>query len=167
MVKPLRHWKLILALVAIFLAGGLAGFVTGRVSTVKQAQNLLSRPETWAGRTLRRMDRDLQLSPEQRQQVAPLLRATARDLATTRRRAAAQNFQRIRAFYGELDPILNEEQRKKLEDAKLRIRRRMREAGENRRPHPRRPPFAPGRKPPGPSGPSGNGGSEKERLPES
>lgn len=139
-----KYWRVSLALLTVFLAGGLMGFVAG-TSAAKRKVQQLSLPEGWVGQTMRRLDHELNLTPEQRQEVVPLLRTASRDLYAARRQVAMSNFQHMRTFYSSLEPILTEEQKQKLEMAKERMKQRMKE-GETR-------PFGPGG--PGPGGPGG------------
>src|SRR3990172_8220007 len=51
----------------------------------------------------------LKLTMEQRQQVVPLLRTSARDLYTVRRQATLSSLQHVRSFYAALEPIRSDE----------------------------------------------------------
>lgn len=147
----LKYWRVILALVTVFLAGGLMGYTAG-LATAKRKVQQLSVPEGWVGQTMRRLDQELDLTPEQREQVVPLLKNASRDLYSARKQAALSSFQRMRTFYGALEPILTPEQKRKLEQAKERMKYRLRE-GEPRPPFgpggPMRPPFPFPPRPPG------------------
>lgn len=150
----LRYWRVILALVTVFLAGGLMGFTAGTEAAKRKVQQL-NMPENWSGLMMRKLDHDLGLTEEQRQQVAPLLRTAARDLFNTRRQAAVSSMQHVRTFYTALEPILTPEQKRKLEVAKERMKQRYKEGFENRSfgpGGPGRPPFPMPPRPPGKGG---------------
>jgi hypothetical protein len=127
----LKYWRVLLALFTVFLAGGLLGFTAGSAVTKRKMQQLRP-PGNWAGLMMRRLDHELNLTPEQRQQVMPLLRTAARDLYATRRQATLSGMQHLRTFYNSLEPILMAEQKQKLELAKERMKQRYKEGGENR-----------------------------------
>lgn len=139
----LKYWRVTLALLTVFFAGAVLGFIGGTAAAKRKFQQL-AMPESWAGQMMRRMDHELNLSAEQRQQAAPLLRNAARDLYATRRQATLAGMQHVRGFYSSLEPILTPEQKKKLEQAKERMKQRFKEGGENRPPFSGaqgRPPF--------------------------
>lgn len=155
-----KYWRVALALLTVFFAGSVLGFIGGTAATKRKFQQL-AMPESWAGQMMRRMDYDLNLSAEQRQQAAPLLRNVARELYATRRQATAAGMQHVRSFYTSLEPILTPEQKKKLELAKERMKQRTKE-GEFRPVFPGgpgRPPFGP------PPRPAGQPGSEPGPAP--
>lgn len=73
----MKAWKVILATLVIFCAGGLVG---GLVVKEFYASNPAPAPVTWSGQTrlqtlLRRMDRELALTPEQHDQIERIVSA--------------------------------------------------------------------------------------------
>lgn len=113
MVGRKHHWRIVLALTVIFLAGGVIGFTMG-LSASKRRIQTVSQPEAWSERTLKRLDGRLSLTPEQREEIVPLLKDTTSEIHRLRRQTTVANFQQMRAFYRELEPILTEEQKKRL-----------------------------------------------------
>jgi Spy/CpxP family protein refolding chaperone len=67
-----RHWKIILLMAAIFCAGVISGAVLA-VSAVSKAMAKGISFEDWPGRVLRQHQRELKLTPEQVEQIKPLL----------------------------------------------------------------------------------------------
>lgn len=141
-----RYWKILLALAIIFVAGGGFGYNVG--SGVRdERQKPLIHPEGWAGAMMDRLERVLDLSDEQRDQVQPKLRDTATQLYQIRRRTTREQALTIRDFYIELDPILTEEQRQQLLESREKVRERIeqlqsREDGAHPLLRPLRPPLA-------------------------
>ncbi|MEM0970936.1 MAG: hypothetical protein AAGJ31_16400, partial [Verrucomicrobiota bacterium] len=61
MVGRKHHWRIVLALTVIFLAGGVIGFTMG-LSASKRRIQTVSKPEAWSERTLKRLDGRLSLT---------------------------------------------------------------------------------------------------------
>lgn len=71
-MRLLRHWKMILGLLAIFIAGmGTGGFlaIAGIIKIVKHQ----AKPEVWLDARMAEMDHKLKLTPEQKAKIRPLL----------------------------------------------------------------------------------------------
>jgi hypothetical protein len=71
-VSLLRHWRLILGLVVVFLAGGVTGSVL-TLGAVHRRYQQLQHPDTWGPRTLAWLHRELKLTPEQEEQARPIV----------------------------------------------------------------------------------------------
>jgi len=74
-MKVFRHWKMILGLLAIFVAGmGAGGFlaVTGIIKFVRHQ----AKPEVWLNARMAELDRRLKLTPEQNEKIKPILENT-------------------------------------------------------------------------------------------
>ncbi len=123
-----RSWKVIPALVAIFLAGGISGFLLAAV-VVKQSAQRMARPEFWQARTMERMERRLDLTDEQKEQVRPILESTSVRIFEHYRDASMQSWQEVRVLFEELDTILDAEQQAKVEETRERIRKRVEARG--------------------------------------
>lgn len=104
----LSRWKLLSALLAIFIAGGVVGGVaTYRVITRFQHERLDQR--TWTPRTLRWLAKEGDLSPAQIERLRPRVDAAMHELAGLRDRATGE-FRDILtrmliAISGELDAV--------------------------------------------------------------
>src|SRR4051812_41449098 len=75
----LRHWKMIIGLVAIFGAG----VGTGGVGVILLLQRVFSSPvatQRWADDKLKDLDRKLKLSPEQKAKIRPIMVTAAERL---------------------------------------------------------------------------------------
>lgn len=120
------HWKIGLSLVAIFLAGAGLGWFAGR-QAIYARQKAMSRPEFWDGMVLGRMEERLGLTTEQRKSLEPLVRETAQKLQVQRRRAVMEQMQTVKAFYGQVEPHLTDEQRARMERYRQQLRDRPRE----------------------------------------
>ena len=71
-MRLLRHWKMILGLLAIFIAGvGTGGFlaIAGVIKLVKHH----SRPEVWVNARMDELGRRLKLTPGQKEKIKPVL----------------------------------------------------------------------------------------------
>jgi hypothetical protein len=125
-VKGLIHWKIALALVVIFGAGMGTGWVAARRAIVAR-QVAMGRPGAWDGLMLKRMEDRLRLTPEQKAEVAPLVKEAAMRLQAQRRRAILEQVQTIRGFYEQVEPHLTVEQKEQLARAREQLREKMRE----------------------------------------
>lgn len=66
----LRHWKLLLGLLAVFLAGTATGSVGMRSWIMKRFEERVN-PDNWGPRTMNWLRTDLELSTEQETRVLP------------------------------------------------------------------------------------------------
>jgi hypothetical protein len=149
-----KYWRVILALVSVFLAGGLMGFIGGATAAKRKIQQL-NVPENWSSFILRKLDHELKLTEEQRQKIRPLLQSTAQDLSGVRRQAILSSMHHLKTLYGSLEPILTGEQKQKLAKAKEKLKQQYKESGEVRSLAPGGPlrrPFHPPAAPPGKAG---------------
>jgi hypothetical protein len=74
-MKLLRHWKMFLGLLAIFVAGmGAGGFlaITGVIKIVKHQ----AKPEVWLNARLAELNHRLKLAPDQEAKIRPILEGT-------------------------------------------------------------------------------------------
>lgn len=123
-----QYWKIGLALAVIFIAGGGFGFTVGKgvdAENVEERQEAMKKPEGWAQTMMLRMEGSLRLTEEQKAEIRPKLRESARQLYLIRRKATREQFEAIQNFYAELEPILTDEQRERLEQARNRSRQRI------------------------------------------
>lgn len=154
-----QSWKVILVLLGIFVAGGVTGgFVTLRI--IKN--RVLDRPvpEEWAPRHLKRLVDRLALTPEQQEQIRPIVRHNMEQLNRLRNQSMTETRMRVESMQRDIAQKLTPEQRTKFEmmNRELRETREEREKGERaKRVRGGRPPGdrAPGDQPP-PDKPPGN-----------
>ncbi|MEY4483980.1 MAG: hypothetical protein RL693_1432, partial [Verrucomicrobiota bacterium] len=116
----LRHWKMVLGLGAIFGAG----VITGVVTSVATIVHLVNKPEPvkqWVEARLKELDRRLNLTPEQREKIRPIVeKASARF-----RQIGADAFSDIlvtaRETHEELAKELTSEQRTEFDKYRLEV----------------------------------------------
>ncbi len=159
-----KPWQVILVLIGIFAAGGVAGgFVTLRVCRDKLANRPV--PEEWAPRHLKRLNEHLALTPEQHELIRPIVRRNMELLNRIRNSSMAETKTVVENMQREISEKLTPAQRIQFEqmNRELREAREGREKTErakrgNRSEDGSRPPKdrAPGEKPPPPDKPPGN-----------
>ncbi len=162
MTKP---WQIILVLIGIFAAGGVAGgFVTLRLCKERLANRPV--PEEWAPRHLKRLHDRLGLTPAQEDQIRPIVRHHMEHLNRIRNSSLEETKTVVESMQREISEKLTPEQRTKFEQMNQELRdardarekaERAKRAGPGRPDEGGRPPRdrAPGEKPP-PDKPPGN-----------
>lgn len=124
----LRHWKVILALVALFLIGG----VTGTAVTLKVVKQIVanrSNPERVPQLMLHEYERRLDLTPEQVEKIRPIMQRTGREMWELRAEMTGRTFQIIRHSNEQIAAELTPEQQKRFEELKTELRERYRQQG--------------------------------------
>jgi uncharacterized membrane protein len=127
-----KPWKVIIVLIGIFAAGGVTGgFVTLRVCKNK----ILNRPvpEEWAPKHLKRLVDRLALTPEQQEQIRPIVRRNMEQLNRVRNHSMAETQTVVEGMQQDIAEKLTPEQRTKFEQ----MNRELREAREAREKHER------------------------------
>lgn len=125
MSKP---WQVILVLIGIFAAGGVAGgFVTLRVVRERMANRPV--PEEWAPRHLKRLADRLALTPEQQDQIRPIVRRNMEQLNRIRNSSMEETKTVVEGMQREIAEMLTPEQRTKFEQMNRELRE-MRDARE-------------------------------------
>jgi hypothetical protein len=82
-MEPLKHWKIILSLAAIFMAGAVTGGVI-TFQVVRQVVRTRTNPEQWPGRVLRDYQHRLHLAPDQQERIRPILSEAGRKMQRNR-----------------------------------------------------------------------------------
>jgi hypothetical protein len=75
-MRFLRHWKMVMGLMAIFGAG----VGTGGIGTIVALRRIFTRPqpqETWVNARLGDLERRLKISPEQKQRIRPIVESAS------------------------------------------------------------------------------------------
>jgi Spy/CpxP family protein refolding chaperone len=118
MNKSLR-WKLILAFVLVFLAGVACGFF----GTVHE-HHFFARmdSESMAQHMKQRLRTELKLTPEQMQQISPLIDHAASQLKTKREQTMRDVHEIFEQTHRAMEPFLTPEQRIRLEHLEKRHR---------------------------------------------
>jgi Spy/CpxP family protein refolding chaperone len=120
MNKSLR-WKLILAFLLVFVAGVACGFF-GAVH-MHQAFFAHMAPDSMAQHMKQRLRVELRLTPDQMQQISPIVDRAGGQLKTTREQTMRSVHEIFIQMHREIQPFLTPEQRGKLEDMEKRHRR--------------------------------------------
>jgi hypothetical protein len=126
-----QPWKVIIVLLGIFVAGGVTGgFITARYCKTK----IMNRPvpEEWAPKTLKRISERLELTPEQQDQIRPIVRRSMEELNTVRNHSMAKTQTVVEGMQREISEKLTPEQRTKYDqfNRELREAREAREKGD-------------------------------------
>jgi len=118
MNKSLR-WKLTLAFVLVFLAGVACGFF----GTV-HAHYFFARmdSESMAQHMKQRLRAELKLTPEQMQQISPIIDRAASQLKTKREQTMRDVHEIFEQTHRDMQPFLTPEQRTRLEQMEQRHR---------------------------------------------
>lgn len=120
-----KPWKVIVVLAGIFAAGAVTGgFVTLRVCKDKLVNRPV--PEEWAPRTLKRLADHLDLTPEQKGQIMPIVKRNMEHLNRLRNASMAETQNVVEGMQREISGMLTPEQRGKYE----KLNRELREARE-------------------------------------
>lgn len=149
----LRHWKVILALAALFLLGA----ATGTAITLKVVKRFIetrTNPERMSQSMLQEYQRRLRLTPEQTDRIRPILQRTGREMWELRTEMSGRTFQVIRLAQDEIASELTPEQRAEFARVNQEMRERYRPSGP-KGPFPKGPPpLGPGpfNSPPAPKG---------------
>jgi Spy/CpxP family protein refolding chaperone len=126
-MNSLGRWRIIALLAGIFLAGAAAGsVVTFRLAQreVRQRTN----PESWVDATLRRWDRRLHLTNQQREQIRPILEDVVHEMRELRRRDLAETDALVNRAQINIEPQLDAKQRATLHKMQEQRRRRIERA---------------------------------------
>lgn len=114
------HWKVILTFVAVFAAGAVCGGPIADWIRERQQQN---RPP-FAERTLRRFERELELSSAQKEKIYPILLAAQKNWRQLRQDNVHNLTSLVDRMHADVSAELNPEQRAKLETLRKEFRAR-------------------------------------------
>jgi len=121
-MNSVTRWKIVVSLIAIFVAGAITGTLL-TLSIVKREAARLNNPTGWVESTLRRWNARLHLSSEQEEKLRPILQETSMEL----RRLRAVDFQQaevaLARVNGRIDQELDPRQRvifQKMREARIR-----------------------------------------------
>jgi len=122
-----KPWQVILVLIGIFIAGGVAGgFATLRVCKDKLVNRPV--PEEWAPKHLKKLNERLALSPAQEELIKPIVRRSMEQINLIRNNSMADTKTLVEGMQREINEHLTPEQRAKFEQ----MNRELREAREAR-----------------------------------
>lgn len=116
---------ILLALVVVFCAGATSGWAYGRRDAAKQrTQRPPWRPDDMQQRVLDGMQRDLDLTLEQRVKMEPILKETWSKIGELQKANGKQIHELVKAQHLQFKPFLSEVQWQKLQEAEARRSRR-------------------------------------------
>jgi len=118
-----KPWKLVLLLAGIFLAGG----VTGAFVMLRVGREMLARrpgPEQWAPIHLKHLAERLDLTPEQQDQLRPIVRRNMEELNRLRTYSMAETKSAFERMEREIAEKLTPDQKTKLEQMNKEFRER-------------------------------------------
>jgi Spy/CpxP family protein refolding chaperone len=121
-----KSWKIILAFAGVFLAGAVCGgLVMQRAGNIFRPAGRFAPAEGFWPQMLQRLAARLDLTPEQREKIRPILRRTQEEVQTLRRAQFAGVGRAMERMHAEIDALLTPEQRVKLEELRSRFRERV------------------------------------------
>ncbi|MGA2017208.1 MAG: hypothetical protein ABSH26_09635 [Opitutaceae bacterium] len=137
-----KTWQIILATVAIFVAGlvtggatmlGVVGWVARHRAAIGAPAGTLglrpgpngAQPQTFTPQLMRSFANQLDLTPEQRARIMPIVRRTAGQLTRNRREIQLTSALAIEKMQDEIAEVLTPEQRAKFESLISRQRARL------------------------------------------
>lgn len=127
-----KPWKLVLLLTGIFLAGGVAGgFVTLEVGKNMLWKRLA--PENWGPARLKKLEGQLNLTPEQIERLKPIVRRDVDELNRLRQQGFQETRRILERMEKDIAEVLTPEQRAKFEKINEEMRERARRLIEQRR----------------------------------
>lgn len=110
----LKYWKVLLAMSGIFLAGAVVGCVATSVIAASIVKHRLN-PTNWSHNAMERLDRNLDLSDEQRRELEPIVEESIGNIKQIIRQAGDAWIRNFYASKEKVMPYLNEQQRDKVE----------------------------------------------------
>jgi Spy/CpxP family protein refolding chaperone len=132
MTKRFKVW-LAISLIGVFVAGIASGLFAGAI----HARHLfMGRHGGFTGQRMREhLRRELHLTPEQYEKVAPIIDRTSAQLEAIRNETGQRVAQTMKESHSEIAPLLTPEQREKLERMRERHRHIIRLRGGLPPPH--------------------------------
>lgn len=131
-MSVLRHWKILLSLVAIFIVGGITGsLLTARL--VKKALAKRANWESWSVATLEQFQKRLQLTPEQVEKLRPVFAQRTEDYKRIRNNMVSDVLKVIQETNEQVEKELTPEQMERFEKLKQELRAQLRERAKSKR----------------------------------
>ena len=127
-----KPWKLILLLVGIFVAGGVAGsFIT--IGLGPELIKKRSMPEQWGPARLDMLVKRLNLTPAQEDALRPIIKRNVEELGAVRQQSIGETRRILERMEREIGSQLTAEQKAKYEQLNAERRERLRKFQEQRR----------------------------------
>jgi Spy/CpxP family protein refolding chaperone len=116
------QWKLVAGFLLVFVAGGVTGAFVG-AAHVRHFFFMAPRPAVISERMRERLQRQLNLTPEQMAKISPMLDKAAVELYQVRRETGRRVHEIIMGTHQQMAGILTDDQRRKLQQIEERHRR--------------------------------------------
>jgi Spy/CpxP family protein refolding chaperone len=137
-----KPWQVYLVLTGIFVAGGASGWVVANGVARRHAALAPPVPEVWISRQMRHVARELELTPEQRERIEPIVKREMGELTNLRRQSVRTAHEILERMETDIEAQLTPEQRMKYQHI-LKHRREARQQmweqrglrGDRERPH--------------------------------
>jgi Spy/CpxP family protein refolding chaperone len=120
-------WRIVVALVLVFLAGTAVG-VFGTAHHVRRIM-FEHHPPHFRGRMAEHLRRQLKLTDEQFAQIQPIIKRSEDQLEQIREQTNQRVHQTMQQAHGEMTPLLTTDQQSKLQEMEERHRRDLRDGG--------------------------------------
>lgn len=121
----MARWKIILSLVAIFIAGAISGAVVTLRVVKKVAGN--NGPDRWPAGMMMVYQKKLKLTPEQMEKLQPFVEDARKEWMQAMRSTIASQMGLVRKLDEQMVPMLTPEQLKLHEEMKREFRERARQ----------------------------------------
>jgi hypothetical protein len=108
-----RRWLRVLAALLIFFAGMVCGSGATVVVAVRNIQRFIHHPEEVPPRITKFLTRRLDLSPQQAQQIEPMIAQTQKHLQAIRRENQPRVQRELATLHDEVSQVLTDDQREK------------------------------------------------------
>jgi Spy/CpxP family protein refolding chaperone len=136
-----KPWQVYLVLIGIFVAGGLSGWVVAN-GVARRHAPMPPPPEVWIARRIEHVARELELTPEQKVHIQPIVQRTIEELDKLRRQSMPAVHGILERMETDVAKQLTPEQRTKFEhilkerrEARKQLREQRGPHGEGERPH--------------------------------
>ncbi len=130
-------WKSVSLGLLILLTGIIIGTASTMIIYENRTRKRMQTPVFPRRGMLKRMERTLNLTPQQVKQIEPILKEHMKSLHEIKMKARPEIEKELTAMKNEIETVLNEEQKKKWRQGIRRLKEKFR-SPERRRPHHRR-----------------------------
>lgn len=113
--QPFRHWKIILLMVAIFVAGAICGTVFAGGSVWRGLMRVVNF-DGWTDRTVHQYQKDLKLTPDQIEKIRPVVESRRPEMLRIRNEAIGKIGHTLGQMNAEIRPLLTPEQATKFDE---------------------------------------------------
>ena len=129
LIRLRQSWKIVAALLLIFLGGQVFGYVLGARNAQGKAGPSPSEiaAQSWSEKALVALQNDLELTDEQMAAARPILETAGDKIVKERKRALFQIHLYALAVHDELLPVLDQDQQAKIKKSRQRTKQTIEE----------------------------------------